>query len=77
VGAARVPEAERMAATIRAHIQFQLDNLMTYEIVAQGVAEGRIGIHGWLYDMELGEILAYDPKTGAWRGLQDAAAGTA
>jgi carbonic anhydrase len=77
VAAARVPEAERMAATIRAHIQFQLDNLMTYDIVAQGVAEGRIGIHGWLYDMELGEILAYDPKTGAWRGLQDAAAGTA
>jgi carbonic anhydrase len=72
VAAARVPEPERIGATIRAHVQFQLDNLMTYEIVAQGVAEGRIGVHGWLYDMELGEIQAYDPKTGAWRGLLEA-----
>jgi carbonic anhydrase len=69
VAAARVPEADRIAATIRAHIQFQLDNLMTYDIVARGVAEGRVGVHGWLYDMEAGEIQAYDPKTGAWRGL--------
>lgn len=74
VAAARVADAERSAATIRAHVQFQLDNLMTYEIVARGVAEGRVGIHGWLYDMELGEIQAYDPKTGAWRGLLESVA---
>jgi carbonic anhydrase len=75
VAAARVPEDERSLATIRAHIQFQLDNLMTYDIVARGVAEGRIGIHGWLYDMEAGENRAYDPKTGAWRCLLDEGAG--
>jgi carbonic anhydrase len=68
-----VPENEKIPATIRAHIQFQLDNLMTYEIVAKGVAEGRVSIHGWLYDMEHGEILAYDPRTGAWRGLLEMA----
>jgi carbonic anhydrase len=69
VEAARVPDAERLPATIKAHIQFQLDNLMTYEVVRRGVAEGKIGIHGWLYDMEHGEIQAYDPKTGEWRCL--------
>jgi carbonic anhydrase len=74
VAAARVPDAERHAATIRAHVQFQLDNLMTYEIVARGVAEGRVGVHGWIYDMDAGEIQAYDPKTGAWRGLLETAA---
>jgi carbonic anhydrase len=73
VRAARVPDQEKLPATIRAHIQFQLDNLMTYEIVAKGVAEGRVNIHGWLYDMEQGEIQAYDPKTGAWRGLLEMA----
>ena len=30
VAAAQVPEAERLTATIKAHVQFQLDNLMTY-----------------------------------------------
>jgi carbonic anhydrase len=73
VAAARVPEPERLAATIRAHVQFQLDNLLTYALVAKGVAEGRVNIHGWIYDMEAGEILAYDPKPGAWRGLLELA----
>lgn len=76
VAAAGLAEEQRMAATIRAHIQFQLDNLMTYEIVAKGVAEGRVGVHGWLYDMEAGEIQAYDPKSGAWRGLLDGGEGS-
>lgn len=71
VRAARVPEEERLAATIRAHIQFQIDNLLTYPIVAAGVAEGRVGVHGWLYDMEQGEILTYDPASGQWRGLTE------
>ena len=62
-----------MPATIKAHIQFQLDNLMTYDLVAKGVAEGRIAVHGWLYDMEKGEIQAYDPKSGSWRGLLELA----
>ncbi len=73
VAAARIPEEERGLATVRAHVQFQLDNLMTYDVVAAGVAEGRVGIHGWLYDMEAGEILAYDPKTGVWKGLLETA----
>ena len=69
VRAAKVPDAERIIETIKAHVHFQLDNLMTYPIVASGVAAGRVSIHGWLYDMEKGEIFAYDPETGEWRGL--------
>ena len=69
IAAAGVQDETRALATVRAHIQFQLDNLMSYEIVATGVREGRVGIHGWLYDMEHGEIQAYDGTTGTWRGL--------
>jgi len=69
VTAARVPEEERLTATIRAHVQFQLDNLMTYKIVREGVAAGQLNLHGWLYDMEEGELSAYDPIVGGWRRL--------
>ena len=69
IAAARVAEADRLIATIKAHIQFQLDNLMTYDIVGAGVAAGRLNIHGWLYDMETGYLTAYDPTDGSWRGL--------
>ena len=64
-----MPEADRLVATIKAHVQFQLDNLMTYDIVRAGVAAGRLNIHGWLYDMETGHLSAYDPSDGSWRGL--------
>lgn len=69
VRAARLEGDDKLDQTIKAHILFQLDNLMTYEIVAAGVREGRLGIHGWLYDMERGEILAYEPGRGGWIGL--------
>ena len=60
---------------IDAHIQFQLDNLMTYDLVAKGVSEGRVNVHGWLYEMEEGELVAYDPASGEWRGLLEFAGG--
>jgi carbonic anhydrase len=73
VEAANVPAESRSVETIKAHIHFQLDNLLTYPAVAQGVAEGRVSVHGWLYDMEQGVILAYDPINGDWKGLQELA----
>jgi carbonic anhydrase len=74
VRAAGIEPQNRLMATIASHIQFQLDNLMTYEIVRAGVAEGRIGLHGWLYDMESGEIVVYDRISGEWRELLSEAA---
>ena len=64
IAAAQVPEAERLTATIKAHVQFQLDNLMTYPIVREGVAAGRINVHGWIYDMEQGDALGLRPAVG-------------
>lgn len=69
IEAARVPEAERHVETVKAHVQFQLDNVLTYPAVAAGVAEGRVGVHGWIYDMETGRLFAYDSASGEWRDL--------
>lgn len=73
VAAARVPESERHLETVKAHVHFQLDNLMTYRTVRDGVAAGRVGIHGWIYDLASGQLLAYDPGSGSWRDLLAAA----
>lgn len=69
VAAARVPDTERHVETVKAHVQFQLDNLMTYAGVRAGVAAGRLGVHGWIYDMETGRLVGYDPNSGEWRDL--------
>jgi carbonic anhydrase len=69
VRAAGIEPHNRLMATIASHIQFQLDNLMSYEIVRRGVEEGRVAVHGWLYDMETGEVVIYDRARGEWREL--------
>jgi carbonic anhydrase len=71
VRAAGIPEGERLAAAEKAHVQFQIDNLMSYAVVRDQVAAGTLGVHGWLYDMATGELLAYDPETGDWPRLVD------
>jgi len=73
IEAARVPEEERHLATVKAHVQFQIDNLLTYGLVRDGVAAGRVGLHGWIYDMDKGLLSAYDPTSGEWRGLVEPA----
>lgn len=75
IRAARVPEAERMMETIKAHVQFQLDNLKTYPAVSDGLAAGKLAIHGWVYNMDKGEVLAYDPELGEWRDLIELVSG--
>ena len=68
-----MPEAERLIETIKSHIQFQIDNLLTYDRVRQGVEAGKIGVHGWLYVMETGDLLAYDSESGEWQPLHRSA----
>lgn len=75
IQAAGVPAAERHVETVKAHVHFQLDNLLTYPLVADRVAAGQLDLHGWLYVMEEGELLAYDPEQGDWRPLGERVAG--
>ncbi|WP_049623297.1 carbonic anhydrase [Frateuria defendens] len=42
----------------------QLDHLRTQPAVAARLARGTLRIHGWVYDIEHGEIRAFDAKLG-------------
>ena len=41
----------------------QIENLLTYPSVKKRIDDGRINIHGWVYDIESGNIDYYDPET--------------
>ena len=49
-------------ATIKENVLVQLDNLRTYPKVAALMARGALTLHGWIYEIESGQILAYDPQ---------------
>jgi carbonic anhydrase len=45
------------------NILTQIDNLETYPIVRSRLQQGKLHIYGWLYEIEAGEVQAYNPIT--------------
>lgn len=52
---------ELLNAAIKENVLVQLDNLRTYPAVAARLAKGDLTLHAWIYEIESGRILAYDP----------------
>jgi carbonic anhydrase len=47
--------------TIAENVLNQLDNLQTYPSVRSKQHQQKLSLHGWIYRIETGEVLAYDP----------------
>jgi len=66
---------ELLDATIAENVLTQIENLRTYPIVRSRVHQGKLHIHGWVYHIDTGEVLAYDtesesflpPRSRIWR----------
>src|SRR5262249_24176729 len=54
--------ADMLNAAVKENVLVQLDNLRTYPKVAALMAKGALSLHGWIYEIESGQILAYDPQ---------------
>lgn len=59
---------------VKQNILAQRGNLLTYAVVRERAATGALTIHEWLYDMDHGDLLAYDGDSESWRSLSDTAA---
>jgi carbonic anhydrase len=51
---------ELLEMTVAENILNQLENLQSYPIVRSKLHQGRLSLHGWIYRIETGEVLAYD-----------------
>jgi carbonic anhydrase len=58
------PEAERLSALIFQNVLAQLENMRTHPVVAKAVEEGRLHLHGWVYDIGSGQVLVHDAAQG-------------
>ncbi|BBP78706.1 carbonic anhydrase [Pseudomonas gingeri NCPPB 3146 = LMG 5327] len=73
INAARVhasPEA-RLDALVRENVVAQLANLKTHPSVALALEQGRLNLHGWVYDIESGSIATLDGRTGRFVSLAE------
>jgi len=54
---------ELMAITMAENVVTQIENLKTYPVIRSKLHQNKMSIYGWIYDIETGEILAYNPET--------------
>lgn len=59
----------KVAGMVRENVIAQLANLRTHPSVALALSEGRVRLHGWVYDIGHGSIDAFDSVTGQFVDL--------
>lgn len=70
---ADVDPKERMRALSLENVVVQLNHLRTHPSVAAGLAKGQLRLHGWFFEIETGDLLAYDGETGCFASLDGGA----
>lgn len=66
-----LPAADRLS---QANVLAQLEHLMTFPSVRAAVAEGRLALHGWWFDLGRAEVDAYEPAFGRFVPVDEAEA---
>jgi carbonic anhydrase len=64
-------ESAELAALIRGNVVAQLENLRAQPAVMHALAEKRLTVHGWYYDILTGQIEEHDEGTRGFAPLTD------
>jgi carbonic anhydrase len=60
VAARKVDEASTLHALVRENVRLQMMHLRTHPSVAAAMAEGKLALLGWIYDIEHGSVAVFD-----------------
>ncbi len=63
--------AARLLRVTEENVLLQLQHVRTHPAVARRLATGKIGLHGWLYHIETGEVTCYDEQSGRFTPLEE------
>jgi carbonic anhydrase len=59
-------DQELLEIAVAENVLTQIENLKTYPVVHSKLYQGKLHIYGWVYHIETGEVLAYDPISHAY-----------
>lgn len=65
------PDEEHHRALAMENVAVQINHLRTHPSVAAGLAAGNLTLHGWLFQLEHGTVLALDGDTGLFTPIDD------
>ncbi len=57
---------ELLEIIIAENVLTQIENLRTYPVIRSKLHQGQLSIYAWIYQIETGEVLAYDPQKHAY-----------
>lgn len=52
----QVPDDQRRRLIEEENVRLQLEHLLEYPFVRRAMLDGKLSVHGWMYDMDTGEI---------------------
>lgn len=67
--AGKDPALQQRAAE-QAAILLSLENLRTFPFVQERVSQGALSMHGWYFDLGIGELLEYDAAEGLFKPVE-------
>jgi carbonic anhydrase len=70
VMAQKLPEDKQLEAITQRNVVVQLEHLRTYPVIQEALKAQALTIAGWVYDIEHGKVLEYDPATDTFEILQ-------
>jgi carbonic anhydrase len=62
--------AVQAKACEQAAIALSLKNLMSFPWIRERVEAGTLALHGWYFDIDAGELLAYSPQSSSFQPLK-------
>ena len=69
VEASGIPEEDHYLETIKANVLLQRGNVESYPEVSHALKASRLSVHGWLFDLESGDLITYDDATNKWQDV--------
>ncbi|HBS31495.1 MAG TPA: carbonic anhydrase, partial [Parvularcula sp.] len=63
---AALNDKDKLDMLIRENVLLQIAHLKTHPYVAVQLASGETELHGWVYDIRSGEVLAFDERANAF-----------
>ncbi|BAZ32064.1 carbonic anhydrase [Cylindrospermum sp. NIES-4074] len=65
------PADKLLKIAIEQNVLTQMENLETYPIVRSKLHSGQLTLHAWIYEIETGEVFAYDANTGQFKIMEN------
>jgi carbonic anhydrase len=65
------PTDKLLKIAIEQNVLTQIENLETYPVVRSKLHSGKLTLHAWIYEIESGEVFAYDANIGKFKLLEN------